>query len=179
MKINILIFLTLCVAAIAGLILYLVWLILKRLNQTSPEQNKTTVVFSSVELPENKTKINGELKNMELREGKKARITVSLLTAGGNPAAYQTGTEVFESSNPEIVSVTADAENPLQAEIECLDGSQNEAVMITFRADGDPDADETREIVGTLDVIATQGEAVAVEITAEVLPDDETGGDNE
>jgi hypothetical protein len=47
--------------------------------------------------------------------------------------------------------------------------------VITFRADGDPDADQTRDLVGTLDVVVTQGEAVVVELSAGAPADVSTG----
>lgn len=103
--------------------------------------------------------------NMELREGQRSTITATLKTAAGHPAAYQIGTATFESSKPEIVQVVPTADNELSCEIFGVDGTNNDSAVITFRCDGDPDAD-VREIVGTLDVVVTQGEATVVELSA-------------
>lgn len=109
--------------------------------------------------------IKGDIHMAELREGQQAVATVSLKTKGGNPAAYQVGTEVWTSSDPARASVTVDPANPLQATIAGLNGAFNTPVLITFTADGDPDADQTRDVVATLDVVVTQGEAVVAEIS--------------
>lgn len=102
---------------------------------------------------------------MELREGQRVEATVSLLTSSGHPAAYQAGTEAWQSSDPAAVSVTPHADNPLVADIDGLGGSANATAVVTFTCDGDPDADQSRDIVATLDVVCTQGEAMVAEIT--------------
>lgn len=104
-------------------------------------------------------KITGRITNMELREGQSTTASVKLQTASGNPAAYQQGTETWESSDATVVSVEPDLKNPLSARISGLNGSNNAACVVTFSCDGDPDADQTRDIVATLDVVCTQGEA--------------------
>lgn len=102
----------------------------------------------------------------ELREGQRIRATVALKTKGGNPAAYEKGTEAWVSSDPAVASVTVDPADPLQADVDGLNGAANTPVLVTFTADGDPDAGETRDLVATLDVVVTQGEAVVAEISA-------------
>lgn len=111
-------------------------------------------------------KIIGEIKEMQLREGQKSTLTVGLRTRSGNLAQYEQGSGSWESSNPAVVSVTPNPDNELEAEIVGLNGSNNESVLITFHADGDPDAEETRDVIATLDATCTQGEAVVAEITA-------------
>ncbi len=118
-------------------------------------------------------KITGDIKEMELREGQKVSASASLKTAAGNDAAYQTGSAVWTSSDPAVASVEVDATNELAATIHGLNGAANTPVLVTFTADGDPDADQTRDVVATLDVVVTQGEAVVAEITAGT-PEDET-----
>lgn len=100
----------------------------------------------------------------ELREGKSVVATVALRTKAGHPAAYEKGTEKWESSDPAAV-VTVDPTNPLQAKIDGVDGSNNTAVLVTFTADGDPAADVTTPVVATVDIIVTQGNAVTAEIS--------------
>jgi hypothetical protein len=56
-----------------------------------------------------------------------------------------------------------------------VDGSNNASANIEFRADGDQDAgpNDVNEIVGTLAVTCTQGDAVTVEIEAGEPTDDD------
>lgn len=116
--------------------------------------------FSRVEY--NGTVIEGVIKKMELREGKKVLVGVTPKTAGGNSAAYETGSANWESSNSAVVTVEENPENELQAWVTSVDGSKNESVVVTCSLDGDPDADETRDIIATGDFTATQGEATVV-----------------
>lgn len=119
----------------------------------------------------------GELTQMELREGQQSVVTANLKTAAGHPAAYQDGTATFESSDPTIATVEQDSANPLQATVKGVDGSNNGSVVITFRADGDPDADQERDLVATLDVVVTQGEAVVADLEAGPASDIPAPGD--
>jgi len=108
----------------------------------------------------------GEITMAELREGRQFDVTAKLTTAAGHAAAYEAGTATFESSDPSIASVEQSADDPLSATVKGVDGSNNGSAVITFRADGDPDADQTRDLVATLDVVVTQGEAVVAELEA-------------
>ncbi len=115
--------------------------------------------------------IKGDLKEMEIREGQQFNITAEPRTANGNAAAYQDGTAIWASSDETIASVTANPQNELEAEVRGLDGSENASVVIEFRADGDPDADETRELIGTIGVTVTRGEATVFNLTAGQVSD--------
>lgn len=110
--------------------------------------------------------IKGEIYMAELREGQQFDVTASLKTAGGRDAAYQTGSASWTSSDPSIATVTPASDNELFATVKGVNGSNNGSAVIEFRADGDPDADQTRQIVGTLAVTVTQGEAVVVDLQA-------------
>lgn len=107
----------------------------------------------------------------EIKEGEKKHLKVVLKTAAGHPAKYQEGSAIWTSSDDSVVSVTPDPENELRAEIEGLDGTNNESVVITFSVDGDPDADETRDLIGTKSYVCTQGEAEIVELEEEDNPE--------
>ena len=107
---------------------------------------------------------------MELREGQFVTATVSLKTSSGHPAAYQVGTESWTSSDP-AVEVVQDSADPLKAKITGIDGSSNASALVTFKCDGDPDDDESRDVVATLDVVVTQGEAMVAEITTDTPQD--------
>lgn len=111
--------------------------------------------------------IQGDITDMELREGQEFDLEAILRTASGHSATYQEGSASFESSNPDVVGVfpnAAEPDNPLKATIKGLDGSNNGSALIRFHADGDPDG-EVRDIVLTLDVTCSQGEAFVGELS--------------
>lgn len=110
-------------------------------------------------------RIIGDIETMELKEGYKADIEVLPKTKAGHAAGIEPGTARFTSSDESIVSVVQDPDNELKATIRGLDGSHNESALVEFRADADK-SEEVREIVATLAVICTQGDAVTAEITA-------------
>lgn len=145
---------------------------------SNPDKNDFVLKFK-IELPENLNIFGVE--KMELKEGQKSRLTVELKTRRGNPASIEPGSVLWTSSDETVCSVTPDAENELSATVEGLDGSENESVVIEFRADADK-SENVREIVGTLPVTVTQGDAMTVEISAgEPFEETETepgGGEN-
>jgi hypothetical protein len=113
----------------------------------------------------------GVIKEMQLREGQQVTVTARPKTRSGKDAAYDEGSVEWESSNPSVASVEENPDNELEATVKGLDGSANEAVVITCRLDGDPDEDEVRELIGSLDVVVTQGEAFAFELEAGAVTD--------
>jgi hypothetical protein len=117
-------------------------------------------------------KVKGVFCMAELKEGQKFNVTVAPKTAHGHPAAIQDGSGRWTSSDDAVVSVEQDPTNPLKAVVRGLDGSANESVVIEFRADADRSPDGVREIVGTLDVVCTTGDAAVVELTADTPTDD-------
>lgn len=136
----------------------------------APDLLKTIfVTFSQVQ--SNGLVFTGDIEMAELREGQEFNVTAMLKTRAGNPASYDEESVQWESSDPSIASVTADENNPLKAKVKGLNGTDNAAVVISFRADGDPDSNETREIVATLDVVVTQGEARVVELSNDTAVD--------
>lgn len=102
----------------------------------------------------------------ELREGQQFTVTAILKTADGHPASYEKGSAKWESSDESVATVEVNPDNELESTVKGVDGSNNGSAVITFRADGDPDADQTRDLVATLDVVVTQGEAVVSELSA-------------
>lgn len=109
--------------------------------------------------------LKGEITMAELREGQFIDLTAVLETKAGHPAKYEEGTESWETSGLEA-TVTKDATNPLIAKLVGVDGSTNASGVVTFRADGDPDADNVRDIVLTFDYVVTRGEAFVGHIDA-------------
>jgi hypothetical protein len=124
----------------------------------------TEVIFTQIE--SNGLVIKGEIKMAELREGQQFTVSAALKTASGGVGKHQEGSEVWESSDPSVAVVEANSSNPLQAFVKGVNGSDNGVAVISFAADGDPDEADTRPIIGTLDVVVTQGEATVVELTA-------------
>jgi hypothetical protein len=141
-------------AAAVAFILYLIF------GKSEPI-GQPRAIFSEITF-QDKT-IKGEFTIMEMQEGQKAAVTVSPKTAGGNAAGIEPGSAVWTSTDDSVVSVTQDSENELKAEIRGVDGSNNESVTIEFRADGKR-GEGVREIVGTVAVTCTQGDAVVVDI---------------
>lgn len=113
-------------------------------------------------------KIIGEFTDMNLREGQKVDLEVMPQTASGRPGAIEAGSARWTSSDESVVSITQDRDNPLKATARGLDGSNNESVVIEFRADGDQDPgdDQIKEIIGTLPITCTQGDATTVQLSA-------------
>ncbi len=122
------------------------------------------VVFSRVSF--NGLTIEGEIDSMELREGQSVVVTATLKTSAGHDAAYEKGTAVWTSSDDALATVTVSPDNELVATVVGVDGSVNGSAVITLNVDGDPDADETKPIIGTIACVITQGEATVVELTA-------------
>lgn len=109
---------------------------------------------------------------MELREGQQVEVGVKLRTKAGHDAAYEVGSVRWSSSDESVATVEPNPNgNELEAIVKGVDGSANGAVVIKFECDGDPDSDGERLIVGTLDVIVTQGEAFVAEIVAGTVSD--------
>lgn len=121
----------------------------------------------------NGIEIQGDLFMAELREGQEFTVTASFKTAAGHDAAYEENSVTWESSDESVATVEVSPENELEAVVKGVDGSNNRSAVITFRADGDPDADQVRDLVATLDVVVTQGEAVVAELTAGTPTDSE------
>jgi hypothetical protein len=120
--------------------------------------------------------IEGKIKTMQLKEGQRVKVAVALLTARGNLAKYEDGSASFTSSDPSVASVEQNPANPLEATIRGLDGSNNESVLIEFRADGKP-GEGVRDIVATLPVTVTQGDAFVADVRTGTVEDDTDFGD--
>lgn len=159
------------VGFLAGLLIYGFFGIKIRLTGNGPgstctpgqaPNDDTEAVFYSVTLPENL--LVGEFFYMELKEGQTATGSVALRTKAGHPARIEPGSARFTSSDESVVGVTQNPANELEFTIEGLDGSNNESALIEFRADGKI-GEGTKDVVATLDVVCTQGDAVVAEIS--------------
>jgi hypothetical protein len=117
-------------------------------------------------------KFNGRISRMELKEGQRVRLKVAPKTARGHAASIEAGSGRWISSDESVVSVEQDPTNELAAIVRGLDGSANESVSIEFRGDADRSAEGIREIVGTLAVVCTSGDAAVVDITPGTPEDD-------
>ncbi len=120
--------------------------------------------FKSIYFPQTGIKISGVLEMAELKEGQFFTAEVALRTRGGHTAAYQTGSGVWTSSDETVATVEVDSTSELKATITGVDGENNGSAMIEFRADGDP-GEGAMDVIATLAVTVTQGNAVVAEIT--------------
>lgn len=119
---------------------------------------------------------------MILREGKRVTLNGTPTTKVGNPAAYEQGTAVWELSDTDNFKLEVNPENELEATVTCVNGSTNPAAIVSCSLDGDPDADEVRTLVGTLDLVGSQGEATQFSLSASApsdVPDETAGGEDE
>lgn len=110
--------------------------------------------------------IKGDIEMAELREGQRIPLQANFKTANGHPATHEAGTVKWDNSNPDIASLEVDPNDETKAFLNGTDGSANAAGVASCTADGDPDADQTRVLVSTLDYVVTQGEAFVSEIQA-------------
>lgn len=141
----------------------------RRCLSLDPEPRPIRTAFFDLADNENLT-IEGEIITMQLKEGQRVRIAVALKTRRGNLAKFQDGSASFVSSDPSVATVTQNPNNPLEATVEGVDGSENESVLIEFRADGDP-GEGVRDIIATLPVTVTQGDAFVAEIGVDPVED--------
>lgn len=110
--------------------------------------------------------VEGDITNVKLPKfPKRLVVEVNPVDGDGDAAAYQEGTLVFVSSDPEVATVTVDPDNERKAYVQRVEGALGEA-LITVKGDGDPDDYEVREITGTLAVVAALPEAVVFDLTA-------------
>ncbi len=147
---------------------YIVSRTLRRYASTGP-QAKAAGIFSGVTF--DNQKITGDISMLELKEGQKAKIHVSPRSKHGHSGAIEPGSARFTSSDESVVSIEQNPENELEATIRGLDGSGNEAVAIEFKADGDR-SEGVREIVGSVSVICTQGDALTFDLQVGAAEDD-------
>jgi hypothetical protein len=134
-------------------------------------RNRRIVRFVFSEISTDQITVKGELTVMELKEGKKAVLIAVPKTRAGHAAAIQAGSARWTSSDDSVVSVEQDPTNELGAIIRGLDGSKNESVVIELRADGDPGEGDS-EIVGTMAVVCTQGDATTFDLEVASIDDD-------
>lgn len=100
----------------------------------------------------------------------------------GQPSAYEVGTEQWAWSavagdgsdatdDFEAGTVSADQSgNPLAFALKHKAGVTRESVaVITLRADGDPDADETQDVVGTHTFVVDSPNTVAFEMAGSIV----------
>lgn len=138
---------------------------------TGPYQmRRPSAIFTGVTF-DNLTTIKGVIEMVELKEGQKAKIHVSPRSRHGHSGAIEPGSARFTSSDESVVSVEQNPDNELEATIRGLDGSSNEPVVISFKADGDR-SEGVKEIVGSASVVCTQGDAITFDLEVGPAEDD-------
>jgi hypothetical protein len=123
--------------------------------------------------PDDLTSVIGDIRKMELPEGKKVKLGVNLQTVRHHAGAVQEGSERWISSDESVASVTADPNDPKKAVVRGLDGSANQSVTIEYRADADR-GEGVKEIVASTTVVVTQGDAVVATVEALGQAQDDT-----
>ena len=163
--------------ALLGFVAYRISKVEKLLSvQTdcSPE-----IYFSSVEDLSTKTITKGTIKFMQLKEGQKVEVGVSLKTRGGHKGNIESGTAQWSSSDESIATVTPNPTDPLKATIRGVDGSDNSSATIEFRADADT-GEGVRELIAAGTVTVTTGDAFVASMEFGTPEDDAaepTGGE--
>jgi hypothetical protein len=158
----------------AGAFGFMLWLFIGDNRRKYQRVRRTHIA----EIQISNTTIQGDIDAMELQEGQSAQLNVNLKTRRGHAAAIEPGSGRWTSTDESVVTVTADPNDETRATIEGVDGSENESVVIEFRADGKR-GDGVREIVATLAVTCTQGDAVVAEINAGEPVDSPADGESE
>lgn len=98
----------------------------------------------------------------EIREGKRRRLKAIPKTRNGHAAAIEPGSMRWTSSDESVVTVTPDPTNELEADVDGVDGSNNDSVFIEARADGIR-GEGVRELIATKSYVCTQGDASVFE----------------
>jgi hypothetical protein len=139
--------------------------ILKTLNRLE-RHSRPAKLAKAIELL---TLIDGrwvEVKNMILKSGEKAILKLRILDAGGNPARVDGDKVSWSLSDPAIGDLKV-AEDFMSAEF-----YQNGAVgktMVQCKADADL-GEGVKELVAEMELETLSGEAVVMELAAEVAP---------
>ena len=137
--------------------------------------------FSSILDLETSILIKGNVRELIMKEGQKVIATVNPTTRRGNTANIDLSTARWSSSDESVATVTQLADNPLKAEIVGVDGSENETVVVEFRADADTGGG-VRELIVSGSVTVTTGDAFAAALTFDEPTDvtePENGGGGE
>lgn len=87
-------------------------------------------------------------------------VTLNIKDKRGNPA--KVADPVWSSSEPETITVTPDATDPMKALVVAT-GPVDEASQVKFEADADL-GEGVIPIIALLDVVVTAGQAVVVEL---------------
>jgi hypothetical protein len=120
------------------------------------DTGKPAFIFTAVKF--NGITIKGKINMFTLREGQEIELTAEPLTEGGNAAAYQVGTAVWDVQPAGVAEITVNPTNELKATLRGTDGSNNTPIVVSLHADGDPDEGVT-DIVGVASGAVTQGKA--------------------
>jgi hypothetical protein len=156
----------------AGFVLGAITVILFSIFRKPTDPAGVDHVDFEFDFPDSLTKIKtGDFSFMaELKEGQSMNAKVNPKTRAGRPAAIEPGSATWSSSDESVVSVTQDPDDELKAKIEGVDGSENESVVVEFRADGKRGEGE-RPIVISGAVTCTQGDAVTGDMEFETPVD--------
>lgn len=128
-----------------------------------------TTRFQFFRVTDGNTWIKGEIKHMKKEFG--FASTFEARPVGKPGATHEAGSENWSvqaqdsdgNDRSSDYSITVDPSNALKARIQ-HSGTVESTALLTLRADGDPDADEVAEVVGTVDIVVDAPNVTAFEI---------------
>lgn len=142
-------------------------------------EDVSTLAITEVHFPNERIIIKGDFNYMELKEGQYTVVTATPQTRAGNRAKIEPNSVRVEFTDEDIVSFEHPFEDDeLKVKITGTDGSANGSTLLTLRADGIAGEGE-REIVGTLNLVVTQGDAFVFDLQGSAPADVTVEGDPE
>ena len=99
-----------------------------------------------------------------LKDGQKVTLALEITDAEGNPA-FGEGAPVWESSDPSLVEVVADPDDPTQAVASTVPGPGLGTATVTAIVDADL-GEGVVPVTGTLDIDVVAGDAAIVNLVA-------------
>lgn len=130
--------------------------------------NRVRGFIKSIRFVTSNIYVEGSIKMAKLNRGQVVKVELAFTADDGGAGAIQAGS-VVPSANTEFVSIARDPDFPddeKKWEVTALKDEQTEEI-VSWHADGDPDANTQADIVITLSLIinqpnATHGEAKVV-----------------
>ncbi|MDQ3132421.1 MAG: hypothetical protein M3Q99_16865 [Acidobacteriota bacterium] len=149
------------------------WLVEQWFDDDTAECD-SAMAITRVHFQNERITITGDIKTMQLKESQFVIITAMPKTRSGNQAQIEPGSVRVELTDGDIASFEHPFEgDELKIKVVGEDGSKNGSTLLTLRADGIAGEGE-REIIGTLDIVVTQGDAFVFELQASAPTDEAT-----
>lgn len=134
---------------------------------------RTQLIFTKVRV--NGITIQGDIKKMKIEFGQTVNVVATPQGAPGSK--IEAGSAVFSFQAQDASGNDASADFVLTVdptdELKCSlahSGTNESTGLLTLTADGDPDADETAPVVGTLAIIVDAPNVTGFDMTGTVAP---------